>query len=50
MELLLTSKEFGNEKGISDGREINGICDKDGKTHERIQRGNQVKQSLIGLD
>ena len=42
MEFLLMSKEFDNDKGISDGRESDGICDKDGKTHERIQKGDQV--------
>ena len=44
------SKEFGNDKGISDGRESDDICDKDGKTHERIQRGDHVKRILIELD
>ena len=44
------SKEFCNDKGISDGKESDGICDKDGKTHERIQEGNQVRQSLVELD
>ena len=43
MELSLMSKEFGNDKGISYGRERDGICDKDENTHERIQRGNQVR-------
>ena len=43
MELSLMSKDFGNDKGIGDGRKSDGICDKDGKTHERIQRGNQVR-------
>ena len=37
MELSLMSKEFGNDKGISDGRESDGIWDKDTKKHERIQ-------------
>ena len=44
------SKEFDNDKGISDGRASDGICDKDGNTHERIQRGDQVRQSLIEID
>ena len=30
------SKEFSNDKEMSDGRESDGICDKDGKTNERI--------------
>ena len=37
------SKEFGNDKGISDGRASDVICDKDGKTHERIWRGDWVR-------
>ena len=36
MELSLMSIEFGNDKGISDDRESNGISDSDGKKHERI--------------
>ena len=36
-EFPLMSKEFGNDKSISNGRASDGICDKDGKTHEMIQ-------------
>ena len=44
-ELSLMSKEFGNDKCISDD-----ICDNDGKTHENFQRGDQVRRSPIELD
>ena len=44
------SERFRNEKGISDVRESNGICDKDGKTNEKIQRGDQVKKFFIEFD
>ena len=38
MELSLMLKKFGNDKGISDDMESDGICDKYGNTHERMQR------------
>ena len=41
--MSLTSKEFGNDKGISDGRARDDICDNDGKTDEKIQRGDQFR-------
>ena len=44
------SKEFRNDKGISDNRVRNGICDKDGKKNEKIQQGDQVRQSPIEFD
>ena len=44
-KLSLMSKEFLNYKGISDG-----ICNKDGKTHERIQWGDQVRKNMIEID
>ena len=50
MDCQLMSKEFNNEKGISDGREINGICDKHGKTTEKILGGAQLWKILIEFD
>ena len=47
MDFQLMSKEFNNDKGISNGRARNGTCDKYGNTNEKLQRRDQVRQSMI---
>ena len=47
MDCQLMSKEFNNDKGISDGTTRSDICDKDGETNENIQRVDQVRKIMI---